>query len=133
MSGFASASNGTTNIVATTATVKHDDKSQRWTAHQLVSGGRQFTLNSVISGQYIANGSQLVGASIDFAVWFVSDRGNGLGHAVPSAAGYLQIRDAGQVVVGGGSAGFAVFSVNYNGRETCRLSLWIESTMVFNV
>jgi phospholipase C len=113
MNGYALASNGS-HIVGTKATTKHDTLAQRWVAHQVAAGGKDFTFSSAVDGKFVGSQGNLVASSNQAGIWTVGDLGNGKGYAINSTNGYVQIGKEGGIALGKLVGGFLLFSVTYN-------------------
>ena len=114
MNGFALTNAGDT-MSASSATSKHDTKSQRWVVHQLVVGTPQFTVSSALDGQYISCDGKLVVGNGTAVVVTMADLGNGKGLAISdSSNNYLFIDKSGHIGWAKKAVGFSTFSVTYN-------------------
>jgi phospholipase C len=113
MNGFA-LNNAGRSVNATAATTQHQTKSQRWVAHQLASGGKEFAFSSAVDGTFIGSGMALVANQSAATVFTVGDLGNGAGYALSTANQYLTVANDGSVGLAGSAAGFSVFSVTYS-------------------
>jgi phospholipase C len=118
MNGYALTTGGSV-LSASTATSQHDSVTQRWMAHQLVLGGNEFTLSSAVDGKYIVANLEFLELSSeakDAVAFTVRDLGNGKGHTLQTANGFISIQTnytAGTISWSKDPVGFAVFSVTY--------------------
>jgi phospholipase C len=113
MNGKALTTSGS-NVTATAATAKHDNSAQRWVAHQLASGGKDFVFSSASNATFIGSGMVLVEDQSDATVFTIGDLGNGAGYAFSTPNGYLSISTGGTVGLQSGVVGFSAFSVTYS-------------------
>jgi len=114
MNGFALTNAGNT-LSTSRATSQHDNKFQRWVAHQLTAGTPQFTISSALDGTYIASDGKLVAGNGAAVVLTVTDLGDGKGLAISSNSnGYLSIDNSGKIKWTKNAVGFSTYSVTYN-------------------